>query len=461
MKFLIILALLPVAAHAQLTLVTPDGTTSSPVGSTYAFGTVDSGDSKDVVFRLVNNATSPVVVQAPAVKGVGFSVTAINGSTPYTIPPAPSPLNFLAFTVRFTAALPASYSANLQIASISVLLLAAVVPAPTLTIFPPCTGDASTGTITFGSLQNALPHLCNVSLQNANSQPLVISNIGVTGVFQGSNIQTTPVTLAPGQATTFAIQVNPRCGTTAMQGTLLVNTHSYPITGSGFDPPLPKPSLTFDAQNFSSAEQHNLTMTLPTPAPCSVNGYLNLAFTANANGAATDDSAIVFLSGSTRKLPVAVTANSTQVSINGQSSAAFQTGTTAGKITFTLSQAQITADPTTTIVIPPAAISIESSTASHQRIGQLDVAIVAYDNTYSSGPMSFTFFDTQGKVIGSPVAADFTSQFKAFFSGQQNGSAFLMRVSFPVQGDQTQVGKVQATLTNAAGQAQTGSLPFQ
>ncbi|HLX45602.1 MAG TPA: hypothetical protein VKR43_19290 [Bryobacteraceae bacterium] len=461
MKSFLLLALAPLAAYAQLTLVTFDGTNSTPVGAVYNFGNVASGDTKAVVFRVINNATSPVVVQAPAVSGFGFSITSVNGTTPYSIPPAPSPMNFLAFTVRFGGSLPASYSASLQISSISVILIANVVPAPSLTIFPPCTADPTTGAINFGNLQNGTPHGCNFSLQNPNPQPLAIASLAATGPFQATNLPATPLTLAPGQATTFALQINPSCGTVAIQGALIVNTKSYPLAASGFDPLLPKPSLTFDATAFASAEQHTLSIALPTPSACAVNGYVNLAFVSNVNGI-TDDSAVMFLAGSTRTLPFSVSANSMQLLINHQPSAAFQTGTTAGKITFTLSQAQINGDPATAIVIPPAPIAIELATASNQRAGELDIAITAYDNTYSAGSMSFTFFDAKGNMIGAPRNADFTSQFGAYFSSQpNNGSAFLMRASFPVQGVQGQVATVQATFTNAAGQSQTGSLTFQ
>ena len=61
----------------------------------------------------------------------------------------------------------------------------------------------------------------------------------------------------------------------------------------------------------------------------------------------------------------------------------------------------------------------------------------------------------------SAITADFTAQFKSFYSGGNGGSSFLMRVSFPVTGTQTQVATVQATLTNSAGQALTGPLTFQ
>jgi hypothetical protein len=94
-------------------------------------------------------------------------------------------------------------------------------------------------------------------------------------------------------------------------------------------------------------------------------------------------------------------------------------------------------------------------------LGELDVQVIGYDNTYSAGAMQFTFFDAKGNAIGAPVNADFTSNFKTYFATQTSGSAFLFRVSFPVQGDQTQVATVKATLTNTAGPVQTGTLTFQ
>lgn len=87
--------------------------------------------------------------------------------------------------------------------------------------------------------------------------------------------------------------------------------------------------------------------------------------------------------------------------------------------------------------------------------------VIGFDNTYSAGKMSFTFVDASGNTIGSPITADFTSNFQSFYAGQQSGSTFLIRVSFPVEGNQTLVAKVTATLINSAGQTQTANLTFQ
>ncbi len=447
----LLLLLFSVVVNGQISLFSFDGTTESPVGPTYSYGNVSSGDLKDVRFRARNLGNSAIQITTVTVSGSGFSRSALNGVVPSTVAPG----SFLEFTIRFSAGSPASYSANLQVNSTSVLLLATSVAAPTVTVLPACSPGSGNGA-NFPNVTIGTTGLCNFSLQNPNPQPIDITTLSVKGdsAFHGPDLSI-PFTLKPNDAITFAIQFTPVCGTLNYSATLNVNGRSFPLAGTGLTPPLPKPSLIFDAPKIASGEQHTVSMTLPSPAVCPAAGNLNLAFSGSA-----DDRSIFFLSGSTRTLPFSVKAGDTQATINGQSSARFQTGTTAGTITFSLSGTPIAADATATVAISPAPIVIETATASNQRTGQLDIQVVGYDNTYTAGSMSFTFFDTSGNQIGSPVPADFTSNFKSFYSGITTGSTFLMRVSFPVQGDQKQVGKVQVTLANSAGQAQTG-LTFQ
>ena len=466
MKRTLLVLLLPLAAHAQLALFSFDGTTETPVGATYNYGPVANGNTKAVRFRIFNNATSGTVVYLPSASGAGFSITAVNGTLPYTIPPVSSPLNFLEFTVSFSAGAPATYSASLQITgpaitTISILLLATSTPGPVLTGIPPgCSPDGSGG-ISFAAVTIGGQGLCNFSLSNPNSVPVVISSIAVTGAsFSILGANPAPVTLAPGAATTFTLQLKPQCGTAIYSGSLSINTASYALSGNGITPSLPAPALTFDAQTFSSMEQHTLSISLPSPSVCGASGNVNLTFTPAAN--LPDDFTIVFVSRSSRSLPFTVSPGSSQVLLDGNASVTFATGSTTGSIAFTLSGPSISgAPPSSSFPIAPAAIYLDSATASNQILGQLNITVIGYDNTYSAGKMSFTFFDASGNTIGSAIAADFTANFQTFFSGQQQGSTFLMRVSFPIQGNQTLVAKVQATLVNSAGQTQTGSLTFQ
>ena len=73
--------------------------------------------------------------------------------------------------------------------------------------------------------------------------------------------------------------------------------------------------------------------------------------------------------------------------------------------------------------------------------------------------MSFAFVNRTGGPIAS-LSADFTASFNAFLDGKTAGSSFLMRVTFPVTGDVTQVGGVAVTLTNSAGVVTTPTLKF-
>ncbi|MBZ5601866.1 MAG: hypothetical protein LAO79_06140 [Acidobacteriia bacterium] len=454
-----LLLLFPLALHAQLALFSFDGSNDTPAGASYNFGAVDAGALKDVRFHVKNigpSAVNRVVIGTP--QGAGFTLAAVNGSLgPNTLASQAE----LEFTIRFTAPAQSAigtYSASLQITSdaapLSLILLASLTPAPIITVFPACT-HASNGGVAFPSTAIGSTALCNFSVQNQNSQPITVA-ISVTGdaAFQAPASLANPATVKPNDAISFAIQFTPVCGTLNYNATLTVNGQSFPLIAAGLTPPLPKPSIVFDSTKISSAEQHSVSMTLPAAAVCAVSGNLNLAFSGT-------DASILFLSGNTRTLPFSVAAGSAQVTINGQPSASFQTGTTAGTLTFTLSGTPINGDATTTLTVAPAPITIEAASASNQRLGELDIQIVGFDNTYSAGAMSFTFFDAAGKTIGSPIAADFTPNFRTFYSGAAVGSAFLMRVSFPVQGDQTQVAKVQVTLTNSAGPSQTGNLVFQ
>ena len=106
----------------------------------------------------------------------------------------------------------------------------------------------------------------------------------------------------------------------------------------------------------------------------------------------------------------------------------------------------------------PAPIAIASSGAT-SRANQLDVVISGFDNTYSAGAMSFTFFDRNGGSIAS-ISADFTADFRAFFQNQTAGSSFLMRLTFGVTGDVSKVGAVEVALNNSVGTVRTPRLNF-
>jgi hypothetical protein len=152
-------------------------------------------------------------------------------------------------------------------------------------------------------------------------------------------------------------------------------------------------------------------------------------------------------------LPFSVSLGQTQILINSPLGATFQTGTTSGRIVFTLTGVVqgINGDPTTVLTIVPSRISTDTSSAKRVAT-ELDVAITGFDNTFTAGVMTFTFRDAAGLVIGSGgIRADFTSDFTAYFTRTKAGSAFQALIAFPVAGDDTVVATVDVDLVNAAG----------
>jgi hypothetical protein len=107
----------------------------------------------------------------------------------------------------------------------------------------------------------------------------------------------------------------------------------------------------------------------------------------------------------------------------------------------------------------------------------LVVTLTGYDNTYSTGKLTFTFYDSNGKnLTPGGIAVDATSEFSQYFSaGQGYGGAFAMQASFPVSGTFTQtvqgttsttwagtdVYSVTVTLENSAGASLPQTILFQ
>src|SRR6516225_691842 len=106
----LILLIAPLSAHAQLSLFSVNGTTETPVGTSYQVGSIATGDSKDTRFRSRNSSSSPINVTRIAISGSGFSIIQ-TPSVPFVVAPG----SFQDIYVHFTGITVASYSASFQI----------------------------------------------------------------------------------------------------------------------------------------------------------------------------------------------------------------------------------------------------------------------------------------------------------------------------------------------------------
>jgi hypothetical protein len=452
------LLLVPLAAHGQLVLYSINSSVESPLGPSYDLGRVAQGDIKDVRLRVRNIGAAAAVVTSVSVNGAGFSVAGNTPTLPYTIAPG----NFLDIAVRFSAGPPASYSAHFQVNGANTILLASSVVAPVLTVFPSCTiPDRDVFAIDFGRVQRGQFRPCSFYLRNPSAAPMILSVLSVAGDgFEGPSGLQIPRTLAPGETVSFTVRFAPTAAA-LYAADLIVETRSYRLTGAGVDPPLPPPTMQFDTPAVQSAEQRALSMRFSAPVRAAARGFLNLSFDPDTS-VVRDDPAVVFVATGTRSIPFSVAEGDTQALLNGEPTAVIQTGTTAGRFRFTLSgvAAGIEGNPTSVLVVPPAPIEVDRTTAT-RRPGTLDVHVIGYDNTYTAGGMSFTFYDTAGGMIGGgAIRTDFTAEFRAYFTTARAGSAFLLLVVFPVSGDAGAVASVDVTMTNTAGTV-TRRLTFQ
>ncbi|MCU1234156.1 MAG: hypothetical protein JWP63_2123 [Candidatus Solibacter sp.] len=424
------LAALP--AFAQFDLVLPDGT---PVPPVYDLGTVSSGASIAAHFRLRNLSTAPATLATLSVAGVGFTLTA---------PPLPIGIpaqGAIDLTVTFAAAATGSYSAALHSDGISIILTASVLPSLTFltdngpTLIPFTTLD-------FGTLVRGTSTQRRVTVRNDTTAILTVPAISVQGA--SFALSTTPAgqRLQPSQSADFTITFAP-VTSGPRQGLLAIGARTFPMTAVAADPPLPRPTLTVNLPTAASAQQGTIVIRYDAPAQTTGTGTITLDFTG------PPDPTIAFATGS-RTATFSVAPGDTQAVV------AFQTGTTAGTLTFTVQLGASTAQQT--IAIPPAPAAV-STTQATRASASIELRLTGYDNTRTLGPLTFTFFDATGRSLAT-LRSDATPDFTQYFATSPLGGTFLLRATFPVAGDPTQIASCDVTLNNSIG-TPTHHIPIQ
>jgi hypothetical protein len=454
MRRLALFLLATLTLHAQLALFTVTATGEVPLGSSYDFGRVAQGDSKDARFRARNTSnTVPLRIFNANTSGGAFSMVD-RRSLPFDIPPG----GFQDLYVRFTAGAPAAYSSALLVNSTNIALGGTSVAAPAFSVVSGCAFAGSA--IDFGRLEIGQSRTCGFSLQNSSSEPLTISTLRVSGsAFQLPDVRA-PLTVAASSTVAFNITFA-ASAKGDFAGTLIVETRSYTLTATAFEPAIPAPQFEFDRANVQSGQQVRLSLRLPSPPVTSASGLVTMSLIPD-NTLAPSDPAVVFAATGAKTVPFTVRAGETQAQLGGQAFAVFQTGTTAGRLQFTLSGVAqgVQGDSTKIVTIAPALVNIDSATAA-RRPGLLDLQIVGFDNTYSAGAMTFSFYDRAGSLAGgSPIRSDFSSDFRSYFTRAAAGSTFRILLSFPVTGDAASIASAEVELVNSAGKATTQRLNF-
>jgi hypothetical protein len=460
----------------QLVLSYQQGTSGSVTlqpgaSSPLNFGNVSLSASAAITFTLTNN--SLVTLSTPA---ISVPVPTTYSSNPFTLntgqlPATIAPGGAATFTVTFspgqtgvvtTSLIIGSNTYSLQgagivVADIDALQVSYVdstgvrgLPqaATPISFGQTVAGTTGTNTLAF-TVMNPTTSYNAVSIPALSVSGAAFQLTALTGaaVF--------PVSLAPGGSITFNIVFSPPAAGT-FTGSLAIGSRVFSLSGLSVSSPLPSLSLSVTPSPLTSQQQGTVTVQLASASSLNLVGTLVMTFTPLSG--LTDDPAILFLANSARQISVSVASGQTTATYNGQSALAFQTGTTAGTITFAVTFPNTPAY-TQSFTITPALVQITSATAVRSS-PNLVVTLAGYDNTYSAGQLGFTFYDTSGNTIA-PVQINATSNFQQlFFTNNAAGGAFQFSATFPVTGDVTKVGSVAVTVANSTGQA-TDKLNFQ
>jgi len=231
-----------------------------PNPSNINFGNVTATTTNTQGVVLTNTSNAAVSVSQVTVSGTGFSITGLN--LPLTLAAGQSST----FNVQFAPTATGSASGSISLVSDapnspSTIALSGTGVQPQLSVTPP--------SVTFGNVLVGSTGVQNITLTNSGSANLTVAQGSVTGAggFSISGL-TFPVTLPPGQSSTFSVQFAPTAtGSVSGSVSLINNAPNSPntiaLSGTGVQPQLSvtPPSVSFGNVLVGSTGVQNLTLT--------------------------------------------------------------------------------------------------------------------------------------------------------------------------------------------------------
>jgi hypothetical protein len=240
----------PVAGSASGSLSVVSNATNSPIGITLSgtgvqpqisvtpasvnFGSISTGVTNTQTLTISNPGTANLTLSQAVETGSGFSLSGL--AMPLTIAPGGS----YAFSVSFNPASAGTFSGTLTLSnnsptpSLSVPLSGSGV-APTLTL------AVSPASLSFGNVTTGTSASQTVSLTNTGNSNVTLSQDSISGA--GFNVSglSFPLTLSPGQATSFSVVFAP-AATGSITGSVVVSSNAsnspttVSLTGTGASP---------------------------------------------------------------------------------------------------------------------------------------------------------------------------------------------------------------------------------
>jgi hypothetical protein len=436
---------------AQFSIVlVQDGQEVTSDNGHYGFGRgVPIGTAVDLHFRLKNAGSDAAVVISlsdPSFSLLSAFPTAIPAGTAadLTVEFKPTQPIFSSSTVTVNASILATFEGAGIVRPAASVALDDGTPLPS--------------PLDFGNVTRGATASRRIVLSNPATADLLVY-VETRGAPFQLQPDASPITIPGGGSKTIEIDFSPAAdGPTP--NALLVNQQIFPLMGTGIEPPFPQPTINIELAKIASAEQGTLQVALAAPSQATGAGEVQINFRP-AIASANPDTGILFMSTGSLAVPFTVKQGDVAVRFGSADNAAFQTGTTAGDLTFTLTF-DMPNNPSTekTITVPSALVTIDSTQAQRTSAG-LDLKLSGFDNTRSASKMTFTFFDQNASALNpGAITVESAATFQQFFGSSDLGGVFGLHAFFPVNGNPAQVDSVQIEIVNAAGSLQSGKVRF-
>ena len=446
----------------QLQFFSFDGTTDTAISSN-SFVVSPTGIGAKTVTRIHvrNVGTASVSVPRVSMSGQGFTITS-TPFLPYTLASGAQ----MEVQVTFSPAVAGTYSASMGVNTATLILIGSSTAVGTLTV-----GGSVVTQLDFGNIAVNLKSTVVAYIEDRGPAAMTVKSIQVTGAgFTITKAPALPSTLLPTQTNEIDIEFAPTANQ-AYTGALMIDGLSYPLRAATFLPALPGFTVTVPS-TATSQGQLPLSIDFAAAAAVGASGYVQMDFKP-ASGL-LDDAAIQFLDSGRRTMNFTVAAGDTKAKFVDSSTTSFQTGTTAGTITFTAVVQSSTVKAVTSIAPSPAAIC---ATLSKPNNFQLSVTISGYDNTRSASQLGFTFYACSAMIhdqfgnlvcqtgasqaqVGNPILYDASKDFSQYFATSKAGGAFTLLAQFPLSGSNSaSVDAVSLTFANALGTGTIAAIP--
>ena len=435
------------SAHAQMQLLLVDAPGSEkPVSGLHHVGSTAVGERVDTVVRVRNTSQAQLTIRTLTVAGTGFTMFG-QPSLPHVLAPG---LN-MDFTVRFSPKDYGSYSANVNVNGVSLLLTGSSTAAPVVNVDGAQVPSGST--VDVGRAERGTTLAKAFRLENTTSERVTVQSISVTGaafrlVFDGS----LPMALGPRSGVDFQVAFTPAASGVA-QGSLVIDGRTYRLTAAAHEPPFPKPTLLIELPSATSGQQGKVSVQFGEASKAVGTGQLRMEFR-SAVPTAPNDEAVRFTKGN-RLATFDVAEGATAAG-----DITFQTGTTAGTIMFIAEVGGWTA--TASVDIAPQRVHIEKTRAVRNG-SMLELEITGYDNTRTLNQLSFTFFGANSQPIApGAIKVEAGADFRRYFEARTTtGGAFTLKAVFPVAGPIGNITATEIEVTNTSGAAQSGKTSIQ